>query len=198
MKPPVAFQIPESKLQISDADLLSSVAAGDENALIELYDSHRRILFGLIIRILRNHAEAEDVLQEVFVQIWKQAGAFDQSRGKAVTWLATIARSRAIDRLRLLGSRERTVQQATAQTIELTSNAIEDAICSRRSKLVRAALRELPEEQRKLLLMAYFEGHSQSEIAERTKTPLGTVKTRIRDGMTKLRVNLNSDLPHFL
>lgn len=193
-----AFQIPESKSQISDADLLASIGTGEENALIKLYDRHRRILFGLIIRILRNQTEAEDVLQEVFVQIWQQAGAFDSSRGKAVTWLATIARSRAIDRLRFLGSRERTVQQAAAQTIELASDAFEDAIGSRRSKLVRAALQELPEEQRKLLLMAYFEGHSQSEIAERTKTPLGTVKTRIRDGMMKLRHNLNPHLQQLI
>jgi RNA polymerase sigma-70 factor, ECF subfamily len=173
--------------QIQDADLLRRIARGDEESLAELYDRYRTILFGLLFRILGNRAEAEDVLQDVFVQIWRRAADFDENRGKAFTWLVTLARSRAIDRLRSLGSRSRVADEAAKETSDVIVDAIEDAINNERSEVVRAALKELPEEQRAALLMAYFDGFSQSEIAERTNTPLGTVKTRMRTGMMKLR-----------
>ena len=174
-------------VQIPDADLLRAVAQGDEESLAAIYDRYRTILFGLLFRILGNRAEAEDVLQEVFVQVWQKARDFDENRGKAFTWLVTLARSRAIDRLRSLGSRSRTIEAATKESADAVGDAIEDAINNERGEVVRAALKELPEEQRAALLMAYFDGFSQSEIAERTNTPLGTVKTRMRTGMTKLR-----------
>jgi RNA polymerase sigma-70 factor (ECF subfamily) len=174
-------------VQIPDADLLRAVARGDEESLAAIYDRYRTILFGLLFRILGNRAEAEDVLQEVFVQVWQRARDFDENRGKAFTWLVTLARSRAIDRLRSLGSRSRTIEAATKESADAVGDAIEDAINNERGEVVRAALKELPEEQRAALLMAYFDGFSQSEIAERTNTPLGTVKTRMRTGMTKLR-----------
>jgi RNA polymerase sigma-70 factor (ECF subfamily) len=174
-------------VQIPDADLLRAVALGDEESLAAIYDRYRTILFGLLFRILGNRAEAEDVLQEVFVQVWQRARDFDENRGKAFTWLVTLARSRAIDRLRSLGSRSRTIEAATKESADAVGDAIEDAINNERGEVVRAALKELPEEQRAALLMAYFDGFSQSEIAERTNTPLGTVKTRMRTGMTKLR-----------
>ena len=174
-------------VQIPDADLLRAVAQGDEESLAAIYDRYRTILFGLLFRILGNRAEAEDVLQEVFVQVWQKARDFDENRGKAFTWLVTLARSRAIDRLRSLGSRSRTIEAATKESADAVGDAIEDAINNERGDVVRAALKDLPEEQRAALLMAYFDGFSQSEIAERTNTPLGTVKTRMRTGMTKLR-----------
>ena len=174
-------------VQIPDADLLRAVAQGDEESLAAIYDRYRTILFGLLFRILGNRAEAEDILQEVFVQVWQRARDFDENRGKAFTWLVTLARSRAIDRLRSLGSRSRTIEAATKESADAVGDAIEDAINNERGEVVRAALKELPEEQRAALLMAYFDGFSQSEIAERTNTPLGTVKTRMRTGMTKLR-----------
>ena len=174
-------------VQIPDADLLRAVAQGDEESLAAIYDRYRTILFGLLFRILGNRAEAEDVLQEVFVQVWQRARDFDENRGKAFTWLVTLARSRAIDRLRSLDSRSRTIEAATKESADAVGDAIEDAINNERGEVVRAALKELPEEQRAALLMAYFDGFSQSEIAERTNTPLGTVKTRMRTGMTKLR-----------
>lgn len=174
-------------VQIPDADLLRAVAQGDEESLAAIYDRYRTILFGLLFRILGNRAEAEDVLQEVFVQVWQRARDFDENRGKAFTWLVTLARSRAIDRLRSLGSRSRTIEAATKESADAVGDAVEDAINNERGEVVRAALKELPEEQRAALLMAYFDGFSQSEIAERTNTPLGTVKTRMRTGMTKLR-----------
>jgi RNA polymerase sigma-70 factor (ECF subfamily) len=174
-------------VQIPDADLLRAVAQGDEESLAAIYDRYRTILFGLLFRILGNRAEAEDILQEVFVQVWQRARDFDENRGKAFTWLVTLARSRAIDRLRSLGSRSRTIEAATKESADAVADAVEDAINNERGEVVREALKELPEEQRAALLMAYFDGFSQSEIAERTNTPLGTVKTRMRTGMTKLR-----------
>lgn len=177
-------------VQIPDADLLRAVARGDEESLAALYDRYRTILFGLLMRILNNRAEAEDVLQEVFVQVWQRARDFDENRGKAFTWLVTLTRSRAIDRLRSLGSRSRAVDEATKETSDVVVDAVEDAINNERGEVVRAALKELPETERATLLLAYFEGFSQSEIAERTNTPLGTVKTRMRAGMAKLRESL--------
>ena len=174
-------------VQIPDADLLRAIARGDEESLATLYDRYRTILFGLLFRILNNRAEAEDILQEVFVQVWQRARDFDENRGKAFTWLVTLARSRAIARLRSLGSRSRTIEEATKESKDIIVDAIEDAINNERGAAVQAALNELPEEQRAALLMAYFDGFSQSEIAERTNTPLGTVKTRMRTGMAKLR-----------
>jgi RNA polymerase sigma-70 factor (ECF subfamily) len=173
--------------QIKDVATLRAIAGGDEQALSALYDRYRLILFGLILRILHSQQEAEDVLQEVFLQVWRRASDFDETRGRPFTWLVTLARSRAIDRLRSLGSRERTAQEAARDVPDSISDAASDALKSERGEIVRSALRELPEEQRRTLLLAYFDGLTQSEIAERLNTPLGTVKTRMRSGMIKLR-----------
>jgi RNA polymerase sigma-70 factor, ECF subfamily len=173
--------------QITDVELLRGVAGGDEQSLSVLYDRYRLILFGLILRILHSRAEAEDVLQEVFLQVWRRAPDFDENRGRPFTWLVTMARSRAIDRLRSLGSRERTALEAARDVADSISDAADDAVKSEQSEIVRSALRELPEDQRRTLLLAYFEGLTQSEIARRLDTPLGTVKTRMRSGMIRLR-----------
>ncbi len=188
---------PESA-QISDVELLHAIARGDEVALARLYDSYRVILFGLMLRILHSRQEAEDVLQDVFLQVWNRAADFDETRGRPFTWLVTLARSRAIDRLRSLGSRERVAQNAAREVIEETSDAMEDAIRSEEGRVVRHALQELPEDQRHALELAYFEGLTQSEIASQLETPLGTVKTRMRSGMTKLRELLGNQFtrPH--
>lgn len=188
------LQIPETEAQITDADLLSSIAQGDETALTALYDRYCRVLFGLIIRILRNHAEAEDVLQEVFVQVWQKAHNFDGERGKAFTWLMIITHSKAIDRLRFLKTRTCTIEKLKTSKLHYNDQEFEqNLILRQRRKHVRKALNQLPENQRSLLLMAYIEGYAQAEIAEQTNIPLGTVKTRMRIGMTKLRETLNVD-----
>jgi RNA polymerase sigma-70 factor (ECF subfamily) len=184
--------------QTTDVDLLRSVAGGDEQALSALYDRYRLILFGLIQRILHSQAEAEDVLQEVFLQVWRRASAFDEARGRPFTWLVTLARSRAIDRLRALGSRDRTAQEAARAVPDRLSDASDDAVKSEQGEIVRRALAELPEEQRRTLLLAYFEGLTQTEIAERLNAPLGTVKTRMRSGMIKLRELLGSRIKDLL
>jgi RNA polymerase sigma-70 factor (ECF subfamily) len=184
---------PESA-QLSDVDLLHAVARGDEVALARLYDGYRLTLFGLLMRILHSQQEAEDVLQDVFLQVWNRAADFDEARGRPFTWLVTLARSRAIDRLRALGSRERVAQNAAREIIEESSDVIEDAIRAEEGRVVRHALTELPEEQWHALELAYFEGLTQSEIATRLETPLGTVKTRMRSGMSRLRELLGSQL----
>ena len=173
--------------QTVDVNLLHAIARRDEAALASLYDRYRLILFGLLVRILGSREEAEDILQEVFIQVWRRAEDFDEQRGKPFTWLVTLARSRAIDRLRQLSARERlataTAQEAPAEA----SDAVQDAYRSEQKEIVAGALAQLPEDQRQTLLLAYFEGLTQTEIAKRLGAPLGTVKTRMRSGMIKLR-----------
>lgn len=180
--------------QIPDNELLRAIARGDETALADCYDRYRLILFGLILRILHDRDEAEDCLQEVFLQVWRRARDFDESRGRAFTWLVTIARSRALDRLRASGSRLRLATEAARAPHEDVSDAAREAVRSEEGAIVREALAELPEEQRHPLLLAYFEGLTQTEIAERLGDPLGTVKTRMRSGMIKLRELLRGRL----
>ena len=173
--------------KIADEDLLRAISRGDESALAALYDRYRLILFSLILRILHDRQEAEDVLQEAFLQVWRRSADFDQLRGRAFTWLVTIARSRALDRLRMLSSRSRLVDVEAEPGVDEFSDTGAEIVKSEQGEIVRRALRELPEEQRRPLLLAYFEGLTQTEIAERLGDPLGTVKTRMRSGLTKLR-----------
>ena len=180
--------------QIPDDDLLHAIARNDEAALAAIYDRYRLILFGLILRILHDREEAEDCLQEVFLQVWRRAHDFDESRGRAFTWLVTIARSRALDRLRASGSRLRLATEAAQVTRDEVGDAAEEAVQSEQCAIVRGALAELPAEQRHTLLLAYFEGLTQTEIAARLGDPLGTVKTRMRSGMIKLRELLHGKL----
>jgi len=176
--------------QIADDDLLQAVSRGDESALAVLYDRYRLILFGLILRILHDRPEAEDVLQEAFLQVWRRANDFDPARGRAFTWLVTIARSRALDRLRMLSSRSRFVDADEQAGHDQVIDTAQELVKSEQGKIVRQALGELPHEQRRTLLLAYFEGLTQAEIAERLGDPLGTVKTRMRTGLIKLRALL--------
>lgn len=178
--------------QVSDIDLLHAVARGDEAALARLYDDYRVILFGLLVRILNSREEAEDILQDVFIQVWRRAKDFDESRGKPFTWLVTLTRSRAIDRLRQLGARQRLATAATQDQPEEASDALTDTIKSAQQEIVQRALAELPEDQKQTLVLAYYEGLTQSEIASKLGAPLGTVKTRMRSGMAKLRASLGS------
>jgi len=171
----------------SDAELLRLVAGGDEAALASIYDQYASILLGLLLRILHSRGEAEDVLQEVFLQVWRRAGDFDESRGRGFTWLVTLARSRAIDRLRALDSRSRTAAASASEPSDFVSDASADTFRAEQREIVQAALAQLPDEQRRTLLLAYEEGLTQTEIAERTGQPLGTVKTRTRSGLMKLR-----------
>jgi RNA polymerase sigma-70 factor (ECF subfamily) len=173
--------------QNNDVELLRAIAARDEGALAALYDRYRAILLGLLMRILNNREEAEDVLQELFLQVWRRAADFDENRGRPFTWLVTMARSRGIDRLRALASRERVAAEGARDETEAVSDAASDAFRSEQRGLVNSALAQLPDEQQRTLMLAYFEGLTQSEIAARLGAPLGTVKTRMRTGLMKLR-----------
>lgn len=178
---------PERAQDVHDIELLEAIAAKDEAALGRLYDRYRVILFGLLMRILNNREEAEDVLQEVFLQVWRKATDFDQTRGRPFTWLVTLARSRGIDRLRTLAARERLAEAGARQSSEEISDAASDAFKSEQRDLVTDALAQLPDEQKRPIMLAYFDGLTQSEIATRLGTPLGTVKTRMRTGLMRLR-----------
>lgn len=174
-------------VQDNDVELLRAVAARDEAALAQLYDRYRVILFGLLMRILNNREEAEDVLQEVFLQVWRRAADFDENRGRPFTWLVTLARSRGIDRLRTLAARERVAAAGARDESEAVSDAASDAFRSEQRGLVTNALAQLPDEQQRPLMLAYFDGLTQTEIAARLGAPLGTVKTRMRTGLMRLR-----------
>jgi len=191
------LSLPNQQTDAEDAELLRAVARGDEAAFARVYDRYSPILLGLLLRILRSRAEAEDVLQEVCLQVWQQARSFDPARGRPFTWLVTLSRSRAIDRLRAVDSRERAAQRSAEDAppdAAPQGRADEDAIRAERAEAVRDALGELPEEQRQVLVLAYLEGMSQSEIAAAKNQPLGTVKTRTRAGLKKLSESLRARL----
>lgn len=176
----------------ADAETLARVARGEESALREVYDRYASILLGLVLRIVRSRSEAEDVLQEVFLQVWQRAADYDPARGRPFLWLSMIARSRSLDRLRALGLRERVATDAGKEPTNDVGDTAEDVAQAEEGRIVRAVLEEIPEAQREALLLAYFEGLTQTEIAERTGKPLGTVKTHTRLGLLKLRDRLSA------
>ena len=159
--------------------LLRRLTGGDAAALGELYDRYAGLVNGLALRILRNTAEAEDVVQEVFVQIWRQAERFDPDRGSPEAWLCAIARTRALDRLRRRVSRREEPGEAAPGVT--AAPRTEEALA------VRKAMEGLSPDQRHALELAYYEGLTHTEIAARLGEPLGTVKTRIRSAMIRLR-----------
>lgn len=183
----------------SDAKLVSRMQAGDESALGEFYDRWVPVVSGLINRMLKSAGDVEDVVEETFWQAWRQAQRYSAERGSVQTWLLTIARTRALDRLRASKRlREESIDDAVAAVAERAATAaattandpLLDAEKAERKRLVLAALDELPGEQREALELGYFGGLSQSEIAERTGQPLGTIKTRMRLALLKLRDRL--------
>jgi RNA polymerase sigma-70 factor, ECF subfamily len=169
--------------------ILDRIVARDERAVAELYDRHSRLLYGLIVRILRDRSEAEEVLQEVFVLVWTRAETYNVALGSPAAWLVRIARNRAIDRLRSNAVRLRAVEAAPPP--DAADNPETRAAESEQQRVVKRALDGLPHEQRVLIEQAYFLGLTQSELAERFQLPLGTVKTRIRSGMIALREQLS-------
>jgi RNA polymerase sigma-70 factor, ECF subfamily len=172
-----------------DSALVERMKAGDESALSTLYDRYSPMLFGVLMRILKEREAAEEVLQDVFLQLWRNAARFDASRGSLPAWLMVISRNRAISRLR--GRRDREVMEEKegdyANTFASAQNIEDDAARAELARGLKAALATLPAEQRQAVELAYFEGMTQSEIAARTGAPLGTVKTRVRTAMQSLR-----------
>ena len=174
-----------------DIELLGRVVARDANALAELYDRLSGILFNVACTILRDPSHAEDVLQEVFIQIWERASVYDAALGKPLGWAVTLTRNKAIDRLRSLQRRNRLMHEA-AEEIETPAPASyqPEVITNETALFIRAALKKLPAEQRQAIELAFFAGLTQSEIASELSQPLGTVKARIRRGMLQLRESL--------
>jgi RNA polymerase sigma-70 factor (ECF subfamily) len=172
------------------------MVAGEAEALAELYDRFAPLVLAVARRILGGAGDAEEVLQEAFLQAWNQADRYDAARSSVSTWLVLISRSRALDRLRSRGARDRTAAAAAAEPPPAdTSSRLDEHVLHReRQRRVRDALAAIPEEQRRVLELAFYGGLSQSEIATRTGTPLGTVKTRALLGMKKLRQELRSEI----
>jgi RNA polymerase sigma-70 factor (ECF subfamily) len=182
----------------SDLEVIARVAAGDERALGTLYDRYATFAYSLASAILRDGPDAEEVVAEAFSQVWRSASGFDASRGSVAAWISTIVRTRSLDLIRSQKRRAKMLDQAAAMTGDgsapgMSTGAPEadrGAEISEAQALVRRSLDELPAAQRQVLELAYFGGLSQSEIAEQLREPLGTVKTRMRAGMEKMRQSL--------
>lgn len=170
-------------------DLVRAIAAGDQSALAALYDSTNRLVYGLVMRVLGDVSSAEEVLLDVYTQVWRQAASYDTSRGSPLAWITTIARSRAIDRLRSgwQDQQRKEPLDAIGEAPAQADNPEDATVASERQRFVRAALATLSPEQREVIELAYYSGLSHSEIATKLNQPLGTVKTRTRLGMMKLR-----------
>ena len=170
-------------LSVSDAEIIARIFSGDECAMALLYDRYSNIVYAVALRVLSDGSAAEDILQDVFMQLWRTPQAFNASRGSLATWLAVIARNRAIDQLRKKRPEVEAVETVISVDPELESAADR---CQAIEK-VRAVLAGMPGEQRAALEMAFFEGLTHAEIAGKTGQPLGTVKTRIRSGLLAVR-----------
>ncbi|MEO8029851.1 MAG: sigma-70 family RNA polymerase sigma factor [Gemmatimonadota bacterium] len=186
-------------LAAADAALIKRMALGDESAVGPLYDRYGQVLYALAYRIVGMQADAEEVVAESFAQAWREAGRFETGRGSVGAWLATIGRSRALDLVRARSRRIRITDTAARSDADgapgMSRSQIDPAVqaeTTERRRQVGAALETLSDPQRQAIELAYFEGLSHSEIAERLQEPLGTVKTRIRLGMQKLREVLRS------
>ena len=166
-----------------DASLLAELQSGNQPAMATLYDRYSRLVYSVALRVLREPTAAEDVLQEVFMQLWRNPDSFTAARGALGAWLAVVARNRSIDVLR----RRRTATSVDDLPLVAPGNLADEAERNTLMQRARASIQQLPREQRKTLEMAFFDGLTHSEIAEMTGDPLGTVKTRIRTALLSVR-----------
>ncbi|HEX3878043.1 MAG TPA: sigma-70 family RNA polymerase sigma factor [Bryobacteraceae bacterium] len=172
----------------ADAEIVERLQRRDPQALAELYDRYGRLAYSLIVRVVRDGALAEDLVQETFLRVWNRAQGFDAQRGALGPWLLAVARNRAIDYLRSAGGRERNTFEL--EEVDHPSSYMDlerDILASDKARLIRAAMQKLTPQQREVIELAYFEGLTQTEMAERMKQPLGTVKTWVRAALKNLR-----------
>jgi RNA polymerase sigma-70 factor (ECF subfamily) len=187
-----------------EIELLCRISSHDELALTMLYDKYSKVLFNIILHLVRRQEEAEDILQEVFLQIWNRADMYNKQLGPPISWLIRIARNKAIDTLRSKRHKTSSAEVEMDESLLPHSNHPEhhpDVVFmkSEASSIARQSLSQLPHEQRVLLEKAYFEGYTQSELAKLFSLPLGTVKTRMRNGFLSLQqLLLNSEFHHSL
>ena len=182
----------------TDLALMEAICGGDHRAFAELYDRHAAQIYALCLRVLHRDCEAEAVVADVFWEIWQKPSGFDAARGSCRTYLLTVARSRAIDRWRATATRSRKTEAAGKATVEQTrdhqhrGDPAQRALVLERQEAVRHEIQQLESKQRDALQLAYFEGLTHREVAERLELPLGTVKTHIRNGLRVLRSSLKS------
>jgi RNA polymerase sigma factor (sigma-70 family) len=176
--------MPRSFAHLSDEAVVALVARSDEEALAELYDRFGRVAYGLALRVLRDEKLAEDAVQEGFLAAWRNADRFMPERAKASTWLLTFVHRRAVD---LVRREERRRVEPLTEESEASNSAADDAWLRFERERVQAALRQLPDQQREALELAYYGGFTQSELAERLGQPVGTIKSRMFAGLTRLR-----------
>ncbi|TWT89964.1 ECF RNA polymerase sigma factor SigK [Pseudobythopirellula maris] len=183
---------------LSDNRLMAGVCEGQQDALATLYDRHSGMVYGLCLRVLGNTADAEGLVSDVFLEIWRKPHGFDPERGRFRSYLLTMARSRSIDRIRSVTKRsEKTHEagvnhQAFAESQQSLGSPASQAIAEEHGRVIQEALGRLDPEQRTALQMAFYEGLTHREIAERLEAPLGTVKTRIRRGLQRMRGALDA------
>lgn len=190
----------DSQRSAHDAALVRAVADGRPEAVEELFDRYGGMLLGLARKVVKDPADAEEVLQETFVHVWNRAGSYDPARSSVATWLVLITRSRAIDRVRTKNvvDRTHTAVQKEAGPEHESARGASLVLDRERRQRVRSELQAIPEEQRTVLELAFYHGLTQREIAERTGIPLGTVKTRTLLAMNKLRKALRDDIRELL
>ncbi len=186
---------PDSREVSPDATLVRRLLQQDVNAFEQLYDRHSRQVYALVLRILQQASTAEEVVQDVFLQLWRNAAAYDAERGPFVPWLLTLARNRALDQLRLKSERQRRREEQTEELPPVVTSPpeYEEEIDERRRvERVRALMSDLLPQQKRAIELAYFEGLSHSEIADKLQEPLGTVKSWIRNGLLRLKEGLQT------
>jgi RNA polymerase sigma-70 factor (ECF subfamily) len=188
------FSPSESSRVSPDATLVERLLQRDVSAFEELYDRHSRVVYGLVLRIVQHASSAEEVAQDVFLQLWRNASRFDGSRGPFLPWLLTMARNRALDHLRLKSERQRRREDQAEQLPPVASAPDFEGRLDekRRAARVRDLMSALEPRQRRAIELAYFEGLSHSEIASALREPLGTVKSWIRNGLLKLKEGLEA------
>ncbi len=190
---PILFALADVQ---ADREIARRLKNREQEALGTLYDRYGRLAFSLILRVVKNSAVAEDLVQETFLRVWNRAQAFDEEKGALGPWVLTVARNRAIDYLRSVNGRmsQNMYELSGNEQQSMFGDLEKDILNSDRARILREAFQKLNENQKTVLEMAYFEGLSQTEMAEKMKQPLGTVKTWVRSGLQALRAELGEAL----